>query len=222
MPQKSLQIFDPDCRQCPRLSGFLDQIGSDYPGYHARPVAPFGDRHARLLIVGLAPGMHGANATGRPFTGDYAGILLYQTLFDFGFSNQPQSVSHGDGLRLSGCRITNAVKCLPPQNKPRSEEIRTCNRYLHLELEALARPAVVVALGRIAHDAVLRATGLKLSAFPFGHAQVHTLAGGMTLLDSYHCSRYNTQTRRLTSDMFSNVFRLARKLLDGQDCRTRF
>jgi len=214
MPQKNSLKFDPDCRDCPRLTDFLDQIGTDYPDYHARPVAPFGDKYARLLIVGLAPGMHGANATGRPFTGDYAGILLYQTLYDFGFSNRSQSVSRGDGLKLSGCRITNAVKCLPPQNKPRPDEIRACNQYLQRELAELPRPAIVIALGRIAHDAVLRAAGLKLSAYPFGHGLTHAINPGIRLLDSYHCSRYNTQTRRLTPDMFSQVFRLARTLLD--------
>jgi uracil-DNA glycosylase family 4 len=217
MLQIKLRKFDPDCRDCPRLTSFLDQIAADYPDYHARPVAPFGDSRGRLLIVGLAPGMHGANATGRPFTGDFAGILLYQTLFDFGFCNKPQSISRDDGLRLIDCRITNAVKCLPPQNKPRTDEIRTCNQYLHRELTTLPDSAVVIALGKIAHDAVLRALGQRLSAFPFAHGKVHTVTAGMTLLDSYHCSRYNTQTRRLTPEMFSGVFRLARKLLDAKD-----
>ena len=176
MLQKSLLKFDPDCRNCTRLAGFLDQTSAKYPDYHARPVPAFGDTAARLLIVGLAPGMHGANATGRPFTGDYAGILLYRTLFDFGFSNHPESVSRADGLRLTGCRITNAVKCLPPQNKPQLEEVRNCNRYLHAEIAALPQPAVIVALGKIAHDAVLRALDLRLSAYPFAHAQLHLLS----------------------------------------------
>jgi len=158
--------------------------------------------------------MHGANASGRPFTGDFAGILLYQTLFEFGFGSRPESVSLDDGLQLQDCRITNAVKCLPPQNKPQLEEIRNCNRYLRAELDDLPDPAVIVALGKIAHDAVLRAMGRRLSAFPFGHAQVHTPAPNRLMIDSYHCSRYNTQTRRLTAAMFGNVFRLAREALD--------
>ena len=166
------------------------------------------------MIVGLAPGMHGANASGRPFTGDFAGILLYRTLFDFGFSNLPESLARDDALELRGCRITNAVKCLPPQNKPLLEEVRNCNRYLQAELAGLPQPAVVMALGKLAHDAVLRALELRLSAYPFGHARLHALPGGLQLVDSYHCSRYNTQTRRLTPEMFADVFRLAGKQLD--------
>ena len=217
MSQKSLLKFNPDCRDCPRLADFLDQTALKYPDYHARPVAPYGDRDAQLLIVGLAPGMHGANATGRPFTGDFAGILLYQTLYDYGFSNRPVSVSRDDGLQLVGCRITNAVKCLPPQNKPQLEEVKHCNRYLRAELDGLKGSAVVLALGKIAHDAVIRALGLRLSAHPFGHAHVHQVTGDLCLVDSYHCSRYNTQTRRLTPEMFAHVFRLVRQILDGKD-----
>ena len=216
MSSKSTAKFNPDCRQCPRLADFLDQVSSKHPDYHARPVAAFGDSKARLLIVGLAPGMHGANASGRPFTGDFAGILLYRTLFDFGFSNLPESVSRHDALKLRGCRITNAVKCLPPQNKPLLDEVRTCNQYLQRELAGLPQSAVVMALGKLAHDAVLRAMGLRLSAYPFGHAHMHLLPGGLRLVDSYHCSRYNTQTRRLTPEMFADVFRLAGSLLDEQ------
>jgi uracil-DNA glycosylase family 4 len=215
MSQKNLLKFNPDCRDCSRLADFLDQTATEHPDYHARPVAPFGDDNAHLLIIGLAPGMHGANATGRPFTGDYAGILLYQTLFEFGFSNQPESVSLDDGLQLQDCRITNAVKCLPPQNKPQLDEIRNCNHYLCAELDDLPKPAVIIALGKIAHDAVLRAFGQRLSAFPFGHAQVHAPVSDRVLIDSYHCSRYNTQTRRLTAVMFGDVFRLARESLDA-------
>jgi uracil-DNA glycosylase family 4 len=217
MLQKRLLKFDPNCRNCARLAGFLDQTSTKYPDYHARPVPAFGDSDARLLIVGLAPGMHGANATGRPFTGDYAGILLYRTLFDFGFSNHPESVSRDDGLRLTGCRITNAVKCLPPQNKPQLQEVRNCNRYLHAEIAALPQPGVIIALGKIAHDAVLRALDLRLSAYPFAHAQLHRLPDAPLLIDSYHCSRYNTQTRRLTPEMFAEVFRLARSALTAGD-----
>jgi uracil-DNA glycosylase family 4 len=206
-PSRSAR-FDPGCRRCPRLADFLDQVRSDHPDYHARPVAPFGDPDARLLIVGLAPGMHGANRTGRPFTGDHAGILLYATLHRQGLASRPVSESVVDGLMLRGCRITNAVKCLPPGNKPMGSEIANCNGYLAAELDALV-PGVVLALGRIAHDAVLRARGEKLSAWRFGHGEVHALPDGMTVVDSYHCSRYNTQTRRLTEAMFETVVREA-------------
>ena len=216
MSQKSLLKFDPDCRACSRLSGFLDQTSRKYPDYHARPVAPFGDADAHMLIVGLAPGMHGANATGRPFTGDHAGILLYQTLFDFSFSNQPQSVSLDDGLQLFDCRITNAVKCLPPQNKPLLEEVKNCNSFLRAELDDLPRSSVIITLGKLAHDAVLRTLGMRLSACKFAHAAIHSIAEGQLLIDSYHCSRYNTQTRRLTPAMFNDVFRLAREALAKQ------
>jgi uracil-DNA glycosylase family 4 len=205
-------VFDPGCRRCPRLSAFLQQVSADYPDYHAAPVPAFGDPGARLLIVGLAPGMHGANRTGRPFTGDYAGILLYQTLFDYGFGSQPVSESADDALRLSGCRISNAVKCLPPQNKPLTVEIRNCNAFLQAELRALPPQAVILALGKIAHDAVLRAFGLSLSKYRFGHGAEHRLDEAV-LLDSYHCSRYNTQTRRLTQDMFRAVVARARELI---------
>ena len=206
--------FDAGCRTCIRLARFLDTVGQRYPDYYTKPVAPFGDAKARLLIVGLAPGMHGANATGRPFTGDHAGILLYQTLFDFGFASAPQSVSADDGLVLHKCRITNAVKCLPPANKPTTAEIRACNGYLSAELSALPAGAVVIALGTIAHNAVLRALALRLSAYPFGHGVETKLLDGITLLDSYHCSRYNTQTRRLTTPMFRAVFARAQQLVE--------
>ncbi len=198
--------FAPDCCDCPRLARFLDQVRRDHPGYHARPVAPFGDARARLLVVGLAPGMHGANRTGRPFTGDHAGILLYQTLHRFGFSNAAASATAGDSLELMGCRITNAVKCLPPQNKPEPREIQCCNRYLKTELATLGKGNVVLALGTIAHQAVLLALGVRKMQFPFRHGARHELPGGPALYDSYHCSRYNTQTRRLTPAMFEAVF----------------
>lgn len=201
--------FDPCCRLCPRLAGHLDTVRAHHPDYHAAPVPPFGDPAAQLLIVGLAPGMHGANATGRPFTGDHAGILLYRTLFETGFANQPTASSPDDGLELLDCRITNAVKCLPPGNKPTTTEVRTCNRYLADEIIAV-RPTVVIALGRVAHEAVIRAHGLKLSAWPFAHARWHELPAGPALIDSYHCSRYNTQTGRLTAEMLLDVFRQAR------------
>lgn len=204
--------FDPHCQACPRLKRFLNRVKRENPDYHCRPVAPFGDPEATLLIVGLAPGMHGANATGRPFTGDYAGILLYQVLHEFGYSNQPRSTGRSDGLALRNCRITNAVKCLPPDNKPSGAEIKQCNEYLAEELKGLPAGGVVLALGTIAHNAVLRARGLRLSAFPFGHGRTHALGPELRLIDSYHCSRYNTQTRRLTEAMFYEVFRQIKRM----------
>ncbi len=198
--------FVPDCRACPRLARFLDQVRRVHPDYHARPVPPFGDERARLLVVGLAPGMHGANRTGRPFTGDHAGILLYQTLYRFGFATAAQSMHTADGLRLTGCRITNAVKCLPPQNKPEAREIKRCNCYLKSELETMREGTAVLALGNIAHQAILLAFGLKKSHFRFQHGARHELPSGSALYDSYHCSRYNTQTRRLTPAMFEAIF----------------
>ena len=203
----------PDCRECPRLSGFLDELQQQYPDYHNRPVAPFGAQDARLLVVGLAPGMHGANASGRPFTGDHAGFLLYRTLHEYGFSSAAESRSADDGLELVDCRITNAVKCLPPQNKPIGSEIRNCNAYLREELSGLDEGSVIVALGGIAHRAVISALDLKQSAYPFTHAAEHRLPYDLLLIDSYHCSRYNTQTRRLTEPMFQQVFSRARQLL---------
>jgi uracil-DNA glycosylase family 4 len=208
--------FDAACRDCARLAAFLDTVKLRHPDYHARPVPPFGDPAARLLVVGLAPGMHGANATGRPFTGDHAGILLYRTLYDFGFASAPVSRALDDGLTLRGCRITNAVKCLPPENKPTSAEVRACNRFLAAELQALPAGAVVIALGAVAHTAVLRGFGLAPSACRFAHGAEFALPGGRTLIDSYHCSRYNTQTRRLTEPMFRSVFEQARRHLDAQ------
>jgi len=204
--------FDPACRRCPRLDTFLKNVRRYYPDYHAAPVAPFGAARPKLLIVGLAPGMHGANATGRPFTGDYAGILLYKALYKLGFSNRAESVSRDDGLKLKGCRITNAVKCVPPENKPTGPEINCCNDFLRNELVALPRATVILALGLVAHKAVLKALGEKQSAHAFGHGRSHNLAGGRQLVDSYHCSRYNTQTGRLTEQMFLDVLKKARGL----------
>lgn len=216
--QAVVQGFDPDCRACPRLATFLDETRAQFPDYFCRPVPPFGDPAARLLIVGLAPGMHGANRTGRPFTGDHAGILLYETLHRFGFASEPVSVSADDNLRLINCRITNAVKCLPPANKPETAEIARCNDFLRAELQALAPGTVVLALGLIAHNAVLRALGLKAGAYSFAHARRHTLSGGLTLFDSYHCSRYNTQTRRLTPEAFAAVFAAIRDFMETSPC----
>lgn len=209
----SIESFDPGCRACPRLAAFLDQVKSQHPDYHCAPVAPFGEASPRLLIVGLAPGMHGANATGRPFTGDYAGILLYDTLYKYGFSNQALSTALGDGLTLIDCRITNAVKCLPPENKPVGSEIKQCNSFLAAELASMAPNTVVLALGSIAHQAVLSGYRLKAKDYRFGHAAEHALPNDRVLVDSYHCSRYNTQTRRLTTEMFEQVFVRINQLL---------
>jgi uracil-DNA glycosylase family 4 len=202
-------IFDPSCRRCARLAAFLDSVRERHPSYYCKPVAPFGDRKARLLIVGLAPGMHGANRTGRPFTGDHAGILLYATLFKFGLASAPVSSAADDPLKLEGARITNAVKCLPPENKPTPFEIKECNGYLAAELEQSPDVHVILALGAIAHAAVLRASNERPSEFRFAHGAEHALGGGRVLLDSYHCSRYNTQTRRLTPGMFETVIERA-------------
>ncbi len=201
---RALPVYDEACRRCERLAAFLDGVRQAHPSYFCRPVAPFGDDGATLVVVGLAPGMHGANATGRPFTGDHAGILLYATLHAYGWASQPQGSSRGDGLVLRGCRITNAVKCLPPANKPAPAEIRTCNDYLAADLATLPAGGAIVALGRIAHDATLRALGRRTGAF--AHGARHDVDRGVALFDSYHCSRYNTNTRRLTPAMFDAVF----------------
>ena len=207
--------FDPGCRRCPRLAAFLDAVREDEPGYFCRPVPPFGDPRARLLIVGLAPGMHGANRTGRPFTGDHAGILLYRTLHKFGLASGPTSIAADDGLELLNARITNSVKCLPPANKPLPLEIKACNDFLRAELTQSREVRVILALGAIAHAAVLRALELPNGAHRFAHAAEHALGGDRVLLDSYHCSRYNTQTRRLTTPMFEGVIGRARDLALG-------
>jgi uracil-DNA glycosylase family 4 len=206
--------FSTACTRCPRLSAHLAAVRAEYPDYHARPVAPFGDPDPGLLIVGLAPGMHGANRTGRPFTGDYAGVLLYDTLHRYGFGSQAVAVTANDGLVLMGCRITNAVKCLPPGNKPLPEEIRECNDYLRAELEALQPGTAILALGTVAHQAVLRARDVRLADFPFAHGASHDIDERTRLFDSYHCSRYNTNTRRLTPDMFHGVFAAIRHYID--------
>jgi len=209
--------YDPACRDCPRLARYLDRVSQEHPDYHARPVAPFGPKRAALLVVGLAPGLHGANRTGRPFTGDFAGILLYRTLHKFGFTNHPGSDDTDDGLKLIGCRVTNAVKCLPPQNRPLPDEVRRCNRYLVEEIAA-ARPRAILALGAIAHRAVLMALRLAPGRHRFAHSAVHELAAAPSatrLFDSYHCSRYNTQTKRLTAAMFEAVVRDIATFLRG-------
>ena len=205
-------IYDADCRRCARLAGFLDAVHAEHPDYFCKPVPPFGDPQARILLVGLAPGMHGANRTGRPFTGDHAGILLYATLHRFGLASAAASVSRNDRLELKGVRITNSVKCLPPENKPLPDEILRCNGYLKHELAASPTVRVVLALGAIAHGAVLRACALRPAAARFAHGAEHALPEGRLLLDSYHCSRYNTQTRRLTPAMFEAIIARAHAL----------
>ncbi|MDG0995869.1 MAG: uracil-DNA glycosylase [Gammaproteobacteria bacterium] len=207
-------VFTPNCKDCPRLAEFLATQKEKFPDYYCKPVAAFGDPKAKFLIVGLAPGLHGANATARPFTGDHAGILLYQTLYQFGFSSHAESVSKDDDLRLINTRITNAVKCVPPQNKPTPAEIKTCNRYLLQELNDFTQDGVVLALGRIAHEAVIRALALRQKDYPFAHAAEHQLPD-FELIDSYHCSRYNTQTKRLTSEQFAAVFATIRTKLQA-------
>lgn len=208
--------FDPDCTDCVRLANFMRTIKQAYPDYFCKPVPAFGDPQPRLLIVGLAPGLHGANRTGRPFTGDYAGELLYETLHEFGYADRPQSVHRADGLRLTGCRITNAVKCVPPANKPESAESYRCNVFLHHELDDLPESAAILALGQLAHTAVLRAYGYSSHAYRFAHGARYPLPNGHCLYASYHCSRYNTQTRRLTREMFRTVFSLIQRDL-GHD-----
>lgn len=199
------EVFDPECRRCPRLASFRDEVRRDHPGYWARPVPAFGDSKPRILVVGLAPGLHGANRTGRPFTGDFAGILLYETLHAVGIGTQPQSVSADDPLELRGLRITNSVKCLPPQNRPMPDEIARCNAFLKAELASLPSVRVLLALGRIAHDAALDALSIRRGAARFAHGAEHALENGLLLVDSYHCSRYNTNTGRLTPQMFRDV-----------------
>ncbi len=209
MTEAASQTFDPVCRRCPRLAGFLRDVRASHPGYHAAPVPAFGEAAPRLLIVGLAPGMHGANRTGRPFTGDHAGILLYATLHRLGLADRPESVSPDDGLRLKECRITNAVKCLPPENRPTGAEVNLCNGYLAAEIHALAPCTAILALGGVAHRAVLRALGLRQAEHPFAHQAQFPLPQGRWLVDSYHCSRYNTQTGRLTAPAFEAAVRQA-------------
>ena len=204
-----------ECRQCGRLARFLAQVRKDHPDYHARPVLPFGAAAPKLLIVGLAPGMHGANRTGRPFTGDYAGDLLYPTLTDYGFARGTYEERPDDGLTLLDARITNAVHCVPPENKPTPAEINTCREaYLARRIPAMPRLRAIVALGRIAHESALRALGTRLAAAPFVHGTRHSI-GALALFDSYHCSRYNTNTGVLTTDMFRAVFRDVRRYLDA-------
>jgi len=196
---------DRDCPLCPRLTEFRAANRRREPGWHNAPVPSFGPLDARLLVVGLAPGLKGANRTGRPFTGDYAGDLLYDTLLRTGFAEGVYERRPDDGLRLIDCAIVNAVRCVPPQNKPTPQEIASCRTYLSEAIGALGRLRVALALGRIAHETVLRAAGARLAAFPFAHGARHALKPGLVLFDSYHCSRYNTNTGVLTETMFRDV-----------------
>jgi uracil-DNA glycosylase family 4 len=201
----------PGCALCPRLAAFRAENRAAFPAYFNAPVPSFGGPAPRLLIVGLAPGLHGANRTGRPFTGDYAGDLLYATLLAFGLARGVYGRAPEDGLELVGCRIANAVRCVPPQNKPTPGEARTCRPFLAAEIQGNPNLAAIVALGAIAHDAVLACLKAKKSQYRFAHGAAHPLPGGITLFDSYHCSRYNTNTRRLTPEMFRAVFAQAVK-----------
>jgi uracil-DNA glycosylase family 4 len=207
----------PDCPDCPRLAAFRTTNRAAYPEWWNAPVPSFGQADARLMIVGLAPGLRGANRTGRPFTGDYAGDLLYATLIAFGFASGAYDRRPDDGLTLVDCAIVNAVRCVPPQNKPTPEEIATCRRYLTPAISGLPRLKVMLALGRIAHESVMRAFKAPLSRFPFAHGARHPVTPAISLFDSYHCSRYNTNTGVLTEAMFAEVFASVRAELDAMD-----
>lgn len=204
-----------DCPRCPRLVAFRERYRRAEPGWHNAPVRSFGELSARLLIVGLAPGLKGANRTGRPFTGDYAGDLLYATLKKFDFAVGEYGARADDGFRLMDCRIANAVRCVPPENKPEPTEIAACNGFLAEEIAAMSRLEVILALGAIAHGAVLKALGERKSAFPFKHGAIHAPTTGRLLADSYHCSRYNTNTGVLTTEMFEAVFTEVRRRISG-------
>ena len=196
----------PDCDLCPRLVDLRRKNQETWPDWHNAPVPSFGPLDARLLIVGLAPGLKGANRTGRPFTGDYAGDLLYQTLLKFGFASGVYDKRPDDGLELHDCRIANGVRCLPPENKPVGSEVNNCRPFLVAEIKAMKNLQVILALGGIAHNTLLSTLGERRAAFKFTHCAFHTLGDGLILADSYHCSRYNTNTGRLTEEMFEDVF----------------
>ena len=206
MPSVPTRQPEPDCRLCPRLADFRTGNRGKFPDWHNAPVPSFGDADARLLIVGLAPGLRGANCTGRPFTGDYAGDLLYGTLLRFGLAEGTYGARPDDELRLVGCRITNAVRCVPPENRPTGRETTTCRPYLEAEIVGLEGLQAILALGTVAHGAVVAAFGERKSRYPFRHGGHFAMPGGITVADSYHCSRYNTNTGRLTESMFHTVF----------------
>lgn len=203
-----------DCPLCPRLKDFREDNQKSYPDFFNAPVPGFGDQNAKLLIVGLAPGLKGANRTGRPFTGDYAGDLLYPTLLKFGFAEGNYRASPEDGLVLRNAFITNAVRCVPPQNKPVGEEINTCRPFLLNQINSMKKLKVILALGGIAHKSVVATFGERQVAYPFGHGNTKVIGKDLTLMDSYHCSRYNTNTRRLTTEMFEGLFAKIRETLD--------
>lgn len=204
---------DHDCPLCPRLHDFIQANRLQFPDKFNGPVPSFGPLDAQLLIVGLAPGLRGANFSGRPFTGDYAGELLYNTLIDLGFAKGQFLARPDDGLELVNARLTNAVRCVPPQNKPIGSEINTCRQFLKSEIAALKNLKVIFCLGRVSHESVLRACGARLGDYPFVHAAVHNLPNGIAVVDSYHCSRYNTNTGRLTAEMFVDAVTKCKNLI---------
>ena len=210
----TLTLPSSECDLCPRLVDFRHKNRGIFPNFHNAPVDSFGPLNASLLIVGLAPGLKGANRTARPFTGDYAGDLLYPTISAFGFARGAYGATPDDGLRLKNCRITNAVRCVPPENKPVGAEMNACRPFLVAEIAAMNNLKLILALGSIAHNSVIRTLGHKQSTYKFGHAAEHVFPDGLLLIDSYHCSRYNTNTGRLTTEMFQNVFKTVRNRLD--------
>jgi len=203
-----------NCDLCPRLAEFRETNRQKFPDWHNAPVPSFGDIDASLLIVGLAPGLRGANRTSRPFTGDYAGQLLYPTLQKYGFARGTYDEEANDGLDLVGCRITNAVRCVPPQNKPVGAEINACRPFLIQEMDAMPNLQIVLCLGTVSHTSVIRTFNLRQRDWAFGHGAIHELPNGLLLADSYHCSRYNTNTGRLTQAMFHDVFQGIQHRLD--------
>ena len=217
LKSKNEKPFNADCSRCPRIKGHLKATQKSYPEYHCKPVPAFGDSNPELLIVGLAPGLHGANATGQPFTGDASGDLLFESLFEIGLCNKAQSRELDKKLKLNKCLITNAVKCYPPENKPTGKEVNTCSPYLNYDIQQLPEEGVILALGKIAHEAVLKALGLVIKHYAFAHNAVHHLEDSRGkayhLVDSYHCSRYNLTTRRLTPAMFKKAIHSAKKLM---------
>jgi uracil-DNA glycosylase family 4 len=204
---------DKTCDLCPRLYEFRQQNIQKFPDKHNAPVPSFGSADAAFLVVGLAPGLKGANFSGRPFTGDYAGDLLYATLLKFGMAKGTYEARPDDGLQLINTRITNAVRCVPPENKPISAEMNACRPFLIDEIAAMPNLKVILSLGLVSHNAVIKTMGKKISAHKFGHGAQHAMPGGLTLIDSYHCSRYNTNTGRLTEEMFEDVFGQIKALL---------
>lgn len=205
---------DYNCAICPRLRAFIEENKLKFPDKFNGPVPTFGPADAQMMIVGLAPGLKGANFSGRPFTGDYAGDLLYDTLLKFGFAAGEYKARPDDGLTLINCRITNAVRCVPPQNKPTGDEIKNCQPFFENTMEEMPNLEILLALGKIAHDTIIRAHELKLSEYKFAHGAVHELPSGLKIIDSYHCSRYNTNTGRLTTKMFHDVFEKIQKILE--------